>query len=196
MGWLNEFIRPRKTKSNIKFIETNKSPVLLISREEESDIEDNSNDQDDDSYSLFDQKTVENSTIEIATKKAKKSASLKDKNEGISNSVQIDAMKTVTQFMKTRVAQPKESETEDDMFGKMIPSELKKFPENLKFCLKHDINQVIYNYKLNQYNTMTPPMSTNPIGSPPAVASPNLDSGQTLRSALMELNSGKWFQPL
>ena len=43
---------------------------------------------------------------------------------------------------------------------------------------------------------MTPPMSTNPIGSPPAVASPNLDSGQTLRSALMELNSGKWFQPL
>ena len=117
MGWLNEFIRPRKTKSNIKFIETNKSPVLLISREEESDIEDNSNDQDDNSYSLFDQKTVENSTIEIATKKAKKSASLKDKNEGISNSVQIDAMKTVTQFMKTRVAQPKESETEDDMFG-------------------------------------------------------------------------------
>ena len=36
------------------------------------------------------------------------------------------------------------------MFGKMIASELKKFPENLKFHLKHDINQVIYDYNLNQ----------------------------------------------
>ena len=83
IGWLDEFIRPRKTKSNIEFIETNESPVLLTSREEESDIENNSNDQDDDSYcgSLFDQQTVENSTIETASKEAKKSASLKDKNE-------------------------------------------------------------------------------------------------------------------
>ena len=157
MGWLDKFITPRKTKSNIEFIETNESPVLLTSIEEESDIkEDNSNDQDDDSYcdSLFDQQTVENSTIEIASKKAKKSASLKNKNERISDSVQVDAMKKMTQFMKTWMAQPKESETEDDMFGKVIPSELKKFPEYPKFRLKHDINQVIYNYKLNQYNTM------------------------------------------
>ena len=54
-------------------------------------------------------------------------------------------MKTMTQFMKTWMAQPTKSETEDDMFGKMITSELKKFPENLKFRLKHDINQVIHN---------------------------------------------------
>ena len=86
------------------------------------------------------------------------------------------------------MAQPKESGTEDDMFGKMIASELKKFPENLKFRLKHDNNQVIYNYKLNQYNTMTPPMSTTPIGSPPAIESPNLTSGQLLGSPLMELS--------
>ena len=83
MGWLDEFIRPRITKSNIEFIETKESPVLLTSREEDSDIEDNSNDQDNDSYcdSFFDQQTVENSMIEIASKKAKKSASLKDKHK-------------------------------------------------------------------------------------------------------------------
>ena len=160
MDWLDEFIRPRKTKSNIEFIETNESPVLLTSREEESDIEDNSNDQDGDSYcdSIFDQQTVEYSTVEIVSKKAKKSASLDDKNEWISDSVQIDAMKTITQSMKTRMAQPKESETQDDMFVKMIASELKKFRENLKFRLRHHIDQVIYNYKLNQYNTMAPPI--------------------------------------
>ena len=192
MGWLDEFIRPKKTKSNITFVETNESPVLLTSRQEESDIEDNSNNQDDDSYcdSLFDQQTVENSTIEIASKKAKKSASLKYKNEGISHSVQIDAMKTMTQFMKTRMAQPKESETEDDMFRKMFASKLKKIPENLKFRLKHDINQVIYNYKLNQHNTINPFMSATPNGSPPADASPNSDSGQPLRNTLMVLSSG------
>ena len=74
MGWLDELIRPRKTKSNIKFIETNESPVLLRSGDEGSDIEDKSNDQDDDSYggSLFDQQTVENATIEIASKKSEK----------------------------------------------------------------------------------------------------------------------------
>ena len=74
MVWLGEFIRPRKTKSNIEFIETNESPVLLTSREEESGTKNNSNDQDDDPYcdSLFDQPTVENSTIEIASKKKRK----------------------------------------------------------------------------------------------------------------------------
>ena len=95
MGWLDEFIRPRKMKSNIRFIEMNESPVLLTFREEESNIKDNSNDQDDDSYCgiLFDQKTFEKSTIEIASKKSKeKSASLKDKKEGISDSVQIDKL--------------------------------------------------------------------------------------------------------
>ena len=107
MGWLDEFIRSRKTKSNIEFIEKNESPVLLTYRQEESDIEDHSNDQDDDSYCLFDQQTVENSTIEIASQKEKKSASLKNKNEGTSHSVQIDAMKTMTHFMKTRMVQPK-----------------------------------------------------------------------------------------
>ena len=43
---------------------------------------------------------------------------------------------------------------------------------------------------------MTPPMSTNAIGSPPDIASPNSDSGQPLRSSLMELSSPKLFQPL
>ena len=28
MGWLDEFVRPRKTKSNIEFIEMKESPVL------------------------------------------------------------------------------------------------------------------------------------------------------------------------
>ena len=71
---MNLLIRPGKTKSNIEFIETNESPVPLTSREEECDVENNSNDQDDNFYcdSLFDQPTVENSTIEIASKKKRK----------------------------------------------------------------------------------------------------------------------------
>ena len=72
----------------------NESPVLLTFSEEESNIKDNSNDRDDDYCGiLFDQKTFEKSTIEIASKKSKeKSASLKDKKEGISDSVQIDKL--------------------------------------------------------------------------------------------------------
>ena len=84
-------------------------------------------------------------------------------------------MKTITQFMKTRKWHSQKK-------VEMIASELKEFPENLKFLLKHDNNQVIYNYKLNQYNTMTPPMSTTPNDSPFAIASQNSDSGQSLRS--------------
>ena len=73
MGWLDEFIWPRKTKSNIEFIESNESLVFLTSRQQRSDIEDNSNDQDDDSYcdSLFDLQTADYSTIETASKKQK-----------------------------------------------------------------------------------------------------------------------------
>ena len=120
----------------------------------------------------------------------------KHKNERIPDSVQTDAMKTIIQLIKTQRAHQQESKTQDDMFSKMILSELKKFPENLKFCLKHDINQVIYNYKLNQYMQYNDPSFVcNSNWFPLAVASSKSDSSQPLQSPLMKL-SGKWFQPL
>ena len=100
----------------------------------------------------------------------------------------LKTMKTMTQFMKTQMAQPKERETEDDMSEKMIASELKKFPENLKFHRKHDINQVIYNYKLNQYNTMTP----NSNWFPSCCCITKLGFWSTFAQPI----NGKWFQPL
>ena len=82
---------------------------------------------------------------------------MKDKSEGISVSVQIDAMKKMMQFVKTRMAQPKESETEDNMFEKMIASKLKKFPENLKSRLKHkyESGDLQLQIKSVQYNDLS-----------------------------------------
>ena len=42
------------------------------------------------------------------------------------------------------------SNTSDDIFGQMIAAELKTFPENIKFRVKHELNNVIFNFRGEQ----------------------------------------------
>ena len=35
----------------------------------------------------------------------------------------------------------------DEMFGKFVATEIKVFPENLKYLIKHEINQVIFKHQ-------------------------------------------------
>ena len=41
----------------------------------------------------------------------------------------------------------------DVIFGNMIGSELKQFPEHIKFQVKYDLNSVIYKYRLQNMST-------------------------------------------
>ena len=35
----------------------------------------------------------------------------------------------------------------DDVFGKMVVTEMKSMSANMKFCFKHDVNNLIFKYK-------------------------------------------------
>ena len=41
----------------------------------------------------------------------------------------------------------------DDIFGQMIAAELKTFPENIKFRVKHELNNVIFKFREKQLET-------------------------------------------
>lgn len=39
----------------------------------------------------------------------------------------------------------------DEIFGEMIAAELSKFPDSMKFKMKHDINNIVYKYNMEWY---------------------------------------------
>ena len=41
---------------------------------------------------------------------------------------------------------------EDDLFGKLVAAEFKGLPQRKKYRLKHEINSLIFNYKLQNQN--------------------------------------------
>ena len=41
---------------------------------------------------------------------------------------------------------------EDDLLGKLVAAELKSLPQRQKYRLKHEINNLIFNYKLQKEN--------------------------------------------
>ena len=60
----------------------------------------------------------------------------------------MDTMKSVLNKRPQRGEQ--ESRSQDEIFGKMIAGELSLFNDDLKFQVKHDLNKVIYEYRLKQ----------------------------------------------
>ena len=41
----------------------------------------------------------------------------------------------------------------DDIFGQMVAAELKTFSEHIKFRVKHEINNVIFNFKAQEFQS-------------------------------------------
>ena len=48
--------------------------------------------------------------------------------------------------------QDEKQDDEDDLFGKLVVAELKSLPKMQKYRLKHEINTLIFNYKLQNGN--------------------------------------------
>ena len=82
-------------------------------------------------------------------------------------------MKGVETLVKHRIDSfsNKKVEDVDDIFGKMVASKVHLFPDDVKLHVKHEINNVIYKFKLQERqkeqlfitSTRNPPP---PLGSP------------------------------
>ena len=85
--------------------------------------------------------------------------------------MEIEVMKEMTKAMQSRAKQPtiavsSKEENLDGLFGKMIASELKQFPESIKFHVKHELNNVIYKSRTPAQQSVIRPASATPLNSP------------------------------
>ena len=72
-------------------------------------------------------------------------------------------MKNMVKVLHKRLENAPANADQDVVFGKMIAGELKSFPEHIKFRVKHDINNVIYKYKISQLEAAASRTTTNPL---------------------------------
>ena len=61
---------------------------------------------------------------------------------------ELDVMISMTKVFNKNLETPENCSNCDDWFGKMITGELRSFPKHIKCCVKHDINNTMFNYKM------------------------------------------------
>ena len=147
LKWIDGFIRQKNSKSNV-----------LVSQIDENNDEEEGNDEEE----TFEEQ-LEDSSFELVQEKA-----LPVKKRCLT---QEDMFAQVSNYLKERMTkkQTSRSNDPDDIFGKMVSSELRAFPDNIKFMVNREINQVIY--KHHNLLLYQPPTSTFHLT--PATPSPN-----------------------
>ena len=130
LSWLDDFIRPKSSKSNVSSTSIRNGQETL--ENQENDMSAN---------------TSLDSTAEPPPGTSQSTPNSKRKSKD-------DVFSDVSNFLKFKMNKVATVESAEDVFGKMVAAELKTFPENLRYLVKHDINQVIYNHKTR---VLTPP---------------------------------------
>ena len=163
LRWLDSFVRPRKTKSNIPgaSLEINKN--LNVRHKVENDGYDseesegvglNALNDDTESFTTLEESvTSENCEKEVVMVK-QKLPSFTQVNQADIMGSELDVMGNMLKVWKQRLTSisDEKQDDEDDLFGKLVAAELKKLPERQKYKLKHEINNLMYNYKLQNEN--------------------------------------------
>ena len=120
----------------------------------ESDNESNYELPDDKSTLGRNEKAKQNTHQTTAPRK--KEQSLKKKAERISKeNIDQNLKKNMTKLIQKRLGS-KDQTSEDEIFGQLIASEFSSIPANDKLFIKHEINQVIFNYKSQQQQSNNP----------------------------------------
>ena len=83
-----------------------------------------------------------------------KSVPLKKVNQAEIMGAELDVMRDMSKALNKRLASmnDEKQDDEDDLFGKLVAAELKSLPQRQKYRLKHEINNLIFNYKLQNGN--------------------------------------------
>ena len=155
MFWLDKHTRYKKSKSNLDLYDEDNT----LSLENVSDAEDEHDNAESIPVSCFNSDIDGNSTIIASPVSDQPKNKRKIKTNEVPRSqklsrnaiadAELDVMKSMTKVLNKRLETPIENAIDhDDFFGKVIAGELKSFPEHIKFRVKHDINNVIFNYNI------------------------------------------------
>jgi hypothetical protein len=214
LGWLNHFLQLRDdTLTNL----TSEDVEVETGDDEEED-----RDEDEAEYDKEDNETTTEATPSgIKTKKRKSFAKTdklpfkKKRNEPVSQEENAakDILQTINQRLQHKSERPQQRD-EDDVFGEMVTSEIKKFRKLLKFRFKHEVNNLIFKYQMlclqdpgtdllqqqsRMYNFPTTPLLSPiqpnqpcPIQNTRDVSSPSPASSN--QSTYLQNTSGKSFR--
>ena len=82
------------------------------------------------------------------------SMSLKKVNQAEIMGAELDVMRDTSKLLNKRLTSMNDErqDDEDDLFGKLVAAELKSLPQRQKYRLKHEINNLVFNYKLRNEN--------------------------------------------
>ena len=166
LRWLDAFVRPRKTKSNMPeaSLEINKN--LNVGHEVENDSYDSEESEgvgldalnnDTESFTTLEESTFSKKCEKEQVMVKQKPQSFTQVNQADIMRSELDVMGNMLKIWKQRLTSlsDEKQDDEDDLFGKLVAAELKKLPEWRKYRLKHEINNLIYNYKLQNENDVT-----------------------------------------
>ena len=83
-----------------------------------------------------------------------KSLSLKKVNQAELMGPQLDVVRDMSKVLNKSLASmnDEKQDGEDDLFGKLVAAKLKSLPQKGKYRLKHEINNLIFNYQLQNEN--------------------------------------------
>ena len=180
--WLDDHTRARKTKSNLDDENSNSVETKYNSEEEDDNEEEGEDEEEEGEGMTIPEKEMDDflSDMEdqvkppISKKKFSKAKAEKPIkiNTNTLMSAELDVMQNFSKVLKHGAATARNvKEDDEELFGKLIAAEIRKFPENTKFRIKHEIHDLIFNYRVKQYESastlLTPLQSpTTPYGPP------------------------------
>ena len=163
LRWLDSFVRPRKTKSNIPAASMEINENLDVAykveiddyeSEESEGVGSDALNDDTESFTTLEESAPSKKYEKEQVMVNRKLPSFAQVNQAEIMGSELDVMGNMLKVWKKRLTSISDGkqDDEDDLFGKLVAAELKKLPERQKFRLKHEINNLIYNYKLQNEN--------------------------------------------
>ena len=109
---------------------------------------------------------------------------------------EMTMMKNMSQLLEYKLERHREHQSDiddqDDIFGRMIASELKDFPDHIKFQVKHELNSVIYKYRMQGISSPIVPSPSVAFPVFPTQSQPSMQSMQGSQG----FSTGSWLSQL
>ena len=196
LGWLAPYVHQKQSHSSFK--ENEEVDNEEFSVDNGYDLEEDEDDDEED-LAAFDDSTKSdereckterfpNIKKRVCSKRTKKQE--KETEQRKKHIKQTDLLGTEMKMMKNmskileskleRQSQFHDPSNQDDIFGKMVASELKNFPDHLKFQVKHEINTVLFKYCMQG---MSPPPTPRAQVASPTFSMQTQLSNQPLQSS-------------
>ena len=159
LSWLDDHVRNyRNTKSNLDSQECMQETNQESYENDEDVLEDSDIDETSSIEDGCTNTFLKSPVFEPAKKTLKKEKKASKKRSETSSAkmerdeIELELMSGMSKVIHSQLNKDG-SVNYDDIFGQMVAAELKTFSEHIKFRVKHEINNVIFNFKAQKFQS-------------------------------------------